>query len=74
MVEDVESFGPELEGLVLPDLEALEEAHVEVGSRRVLHDIALRGAEGQTFRRRKCRRIEEQRSDDALNAGRNVGR
>ena len=59
VIEHVESFGPELKGLVLPDLETLEQTHVEVGSRRILHDIALRVAEGQAFRRGKRRRIEE---------------
>ena len=59
--------------LLLPDLEVLEQAHVEVRSRWVFHNIALGGAEGQAFRRGKCRRIEEQRPDHALNTGWNVG-
>src|SRR5580700_3966289 len=74
VVEDVERFGPELDGLLLFDFKMLEQAHVEVGARRILHNIALRCPEGQPFRRRECRRIEKQRTVDALDTGRNTGR
>ena len=68
----LKAFGAELDGPFLLDFKMLEQAHVEVGTRRVLHDIALRCPEGQPFRRGKCRRIEEQRTVDALNTGPNI--
>src|SRR5580693_7016385 len=69
VIEDVERFGAELDGPFLLDFKMLEQTHVEVGTRRVLHNIALRCPEGQPFRRRKRRRIEKQRTIDALNSG-----
>src|SRR5271170_2605917 len=73
VVEYVERLGPELEAHVLSDFEMLEQTHVEVGSRRILHNVALRSSECQAFRRGKCRRIEEQRSNHARNSAWNIG-
>jgi|SRR5580693_10048155 len=53
VVEDVKSFGPELEISGFSNGEMLQHCHIEVRSDRVVENISSRISEGQTLGRNK---------------------